>query len=59
MQVYVVTTCDWEMGTAEVRGVYLNRADADARAAELDAEDLYDVVDVSLQTVHQGAAIAA
>ena len=59
MQVYVITTCDWEMGTVEVRGVYLNRADADARASELDAEDVYDEVEVSPQTVHQGSAIAA
>ena len=59
MQVYVVTTCDYEMVEMEVRGVYLNRADADARASEFDAEDVYDEVEVSLQTVHQGSAIAA
>ena len=57
MKVYVVTAHDLYEQGVDVLCLYLNKEDADARAAELETE--FDVVEVNLQTVHQGALAAA
>jgi hypothetical protein len=50
MQVYVVTATDFYEQGVDVCALYMNKADADARATELETE--FDVVEVNLSTVH-------
>ena len=57
MKVYVVTAHDLYEQGVEVCCLFMHEADAAAYAATL--EDEFDVVEVNLQTVHQGALAAA
>ena len=57
MQVYVVTAYTLYEQGYDVCALYMNKEDADARAAELEKE--FDVVEVFLQTVHQSPVAAA
>ena len=57
MKVYVVTAHDLYEQGVEVCCLFMNEADAAAYAATLENE--FDVVEVNLQTVHQGALAAA
>jgi len=57
MKVYVVTAHDLYEQGVDVCCLYLNEVDANAHAAQLETE--FDVVEVNLQTVHQGPLVAA
>ena len=57
MKVYVVTAHDLYEQGVDVCCLFMNEADANAYAAELETE--FDVVEVNHQTVHQGALAAA
>ena len=57
MQVYVVTAHDLYEQGIDACALFMNKEDADARAAELETE--FDVVEVFLQTVHQSPVAAA
>lgn len=57
MKVYVVTAGDYYEQGVDVCCLYMHKADADARAAELQNE--FDWVEVDLQTVHQSPVAAA
>jgi len=57
MQVYVVTAHDLYEQGCDVICLYMHKADAAARAVELETE--FDVVEVNLQTVHESPVAAA